>query len=528
MIANLQVPIPTLLRRSGRWTWLVIEIALLSALILATRCANYEDVFVGGKVYFVDADCYSRMTRARLVAEHPGLVVRHHDFENYPAGTNPHTTAPLDYLIVGLAALLSHCTAQPLDLAGALISPLLALLGGWFLWWWSRRAVLRYRYAGLLLFALSPILAQGAALGRPDHQALLILLVLVALVAEWSFKQKPSRGWSLVSGLSWGLALWVSLYEPLLLLTVLVGSLAGTARAQLLARPRRIGWCVLGGVLLLGALVERRWPQFPAAELHPYFIHWSATIGELSSVSLTNPIWLQWFGAFAVLAPVLVVPALKRKTLPPAFSTLLAVTFLLTIWQARWAYFLGVVFVLTIPALLVVVRPRWFGGLLALLAFLPCLQAWENELWPNEQLQTRRAEARFETTAWRNVAAALPQDRRAPFLAPWWVSPSAAYWSGQPAVAGSSHESLAGIVESARFFLSTEPDDARAILQRRGVQWVFVYDSERVAQNSAAILGMAAPLHPFCVILDRTPAQAPPFLSLTAENGACKLYEARP
>ncbi len=46
------------------------------------------------------------MTRARLVAEHPGTVVRHDDFENFPAGVTPHTTAPLDYLIVALAALL--------------------------------------------------------------------------------------------------------------------------------------------------------------------------------------------------------------------------------------------------------------------------------------------------------------------------------------------------------------------------------------------------------------------------------------
>ncbi|MBA3833098.1 MAG: hypothetical protein H0X34_14630 [Chthoniobacterales bacterium] len=520
-------PLANLFRRSGHLAWLVTEFVLLSALILGTRCANYEDVFVGGKVYFVDPDCYSRMTRARLVAEHPGLVVRHHDFENYPAGTNPHTTAPLDYLIVGLAALLTSLSAQPLDLAGALISPLLALVAGWFLWWWLRWMALRYRSAGLLLFALSPILAHGTALGRPDQQALLILLVLVALAAEWSLQEKASSAWSVVSGLSWGLALWVSLYEPLLLLAVLLGSPAGAARVQLLAHPRRIGWCVLAGVVLLAGLVERRWPQFPASELHSYFINWSVTIGELSVVSLTNPVWLQWFGGFIILVPFLLIPALRRKTLAPPFLALLVVTFALTLWQARWGYFLAIVFVLTIPAFLLVVRPGWLGGLLAALAFIPCLQSWDNEFWPNEQLQTRRAEARLEAAEWRAVVAALPPDRRAPFLAPWWLSPSAAYWSGRRGLAGSSHESLPGIVESARFYQSIEPNDARAILQRHGVQWVMVYDAERVAQNSAAILGAPAPPRSLGLILDRTPSQAPPFLSLVAQNRACKLYEAR-
>src|SRR2546423_8838094 len=116
-----------------------IEIIILSALVLATRCANYQDVFVDGNIYFADADCYARMTRVRMCAQHPGLIVRHHDFENYPAGTTPHTTAPFDYLIVSLSILVKPFTAQPIDLAGAAVSPFLGLVGGWFLWWWSRQ-----------------------------------------------------------------------------------------------------------------------------------------------------------------------------------------------------------------------------------------------------------------------------------------------------------------------------------------------------------------------------------------------------
>jgi asparagine N-glycosylation enzyme membrane subunit Stt3 len=157
-----------------------------------------------------------------MCVERPGLIVRHHSFENFPAGTTPHTTALFDYLIVALRVILKPITARPLDLAGAIISPLLALLTGWFLWWWSWRARLRYRGALLLLFALSPILVHGSELGRPDHQTLLLVFIVVAVCAEWSLASADSRGWSLMSGAAWGLALWVSFYEPLILLAIVV------------------------------------------------------------------------------------------------------------------------------------------------------------------------------------------------------------------------------------------------------------------------------------------------------------------
>ncbi len=181
------------MQRVGRFALIVFEIALLSALILATRCANYQDVFVAGNVYFVDADCYARMTRAQMVREKPGLIIRHHEFENFPQGTTPHTTAPLDYLIVALSLFLNPFTAHALDLAGAFVSPLLALLGGWFLWWWSRRMKFRYRWVMLILYAISPILVHGTELGRPDHQSLLILLVDDRDLRRVEFANSASR-----------------------------------------------------------------------------------------------------------------------------------------------------------------------------------------------------------------------------------------------------------------------------------------------------------------------------------------------
>ena len=43
----------------------------------------------------------------------------------------------------------------------------------------------RYRWVMLILYAISPILVHGTELGRPDHQSLLMLLVTIAICAEW-------------------------------------------------------------------------------------------------------------------------------------------------------------------------------------------------------------------------------------------------------------------------------------------------------------------------------------------------------
>ena len=94
-------------------------------------------------------------------------------------------------------------------------------------------------------------------------------------------------------------------------------------------------------------------------------------------------------------------------------------------------------------------------------------------------------------------------------------------------MAGSSHESLPGIIASARFYLATSAGEAETILRQHKVQWVLVYDSERVAENSASILGGKAAGEAVCRVLDRFPSQAPRFLLLTGQNGFCKTYQVR-
>jgi hypothetical protein len=513
---------------------IVVELVILSALILAARCANYQDVFVAGNVYFTDADCYARMTRARMCAEHPGLILRHHDFENFPAGTTPHTTAPFDYLIVGLSILLKPFTAYGLDFAGALISPLLALLGGWFLWFWSKRINLRYRWVLLILYALSPILVHGTELGRPDHQSLSILLVTIAICAEWNLRTEPSRNWTILSGFAWGLAIWVSAYEALilLLLTLVLGLFED--RQSTFGSCRRIGWIAFAVVVTMAFLVERRVPSLSVFNQGEIFKNWSRAIGELAHIPLLDPIWVRWAGYMIVVAPLLIWVGLRKRNggasgdraLPYFILAVLVATYCLTIWQARWGYFFAVVFAILLPFLLEQIKSATAVWIAFALSIFPLLRDWDERLWPNESEYARRVEQRIESAQLRDLALSLRSPETRPFLAPWWISPEIAYWSAQPGVTGSSHESLDGIADSARFFLAEDWQIASEILSKHKTAWVLAYDSERVVQNSSAILGTpaAAGARSLSFVLDRTPARAPQFLSFSAQNGAGKLY----
>ncbi|HYY14055.1 MAG TPA: hypothetical protein VE758_06440 [Chthoniobacterales bacterium] len=517
----------------GRIALIALELLVLSALVVFTRCANHREVFFGGAIYFTDSDCYARMTRVRICAEHPGRVIRHQDFENFPLGTTPHTTAPLDYLILGLSIFLKPFTAHALDLGGALISPILALLGSWFLWWWSRRMKFRYRWMMLILYAISPILVHGTELGRPDHQSLSILLVTIGVCADWRVHSAPSRNWSVLSGIAWGLAIWVSLYEPLVLLLLVVALELLQHRQSLFGGERRVGWMVFAASLALALVVEQRLPSLTVSRSEQIFLNWSQSIGELRHVSPIDPAWFAWVGYLIALVPLLILAAVrmgksigKSMSVPGFVLGLLVTTYLLTIWQARWSYFFVLVFALALPRLLAPIESRTAVWLAFALSLLPVLREWDERLWPNETEYGRRVERRNELAQLRELATVIQSPGVRPFLAPWWLSPAIAYWSGQPATAGSSHESLQGIADSARFYLTEDWQSALEIMRKRRVAWIFAYDSDRVAENSSTILGQPIPRggQSLCFILDRAPTRAPAGLNLAAQTNAVKLY----
>jgi hypothetical protein len=508
----------------------IAAIAFFCLLTFVTRCHNLRDVFIRRHLYFVDADCYSRMTRVRMIAEHQGLIVKHHTFENWPQGVDTHTTAPLDYMILALGGIAdcglrivdwkgqSVLRGQTLDLAGALVSPVIGLAGALFLaaWLWALR--LRFWEMALLLYAVSPIIVHGTLLGRPDHQSLLMLTLMVAVGAElalagWAAAQAPrgsKRLWGLVSGIAWAFSLWVSLYEPLVLLGATLVLWLAFDRRGFLARERLPGLAAFGVILAAALLIDGWRFEAPNPVIREYFPHWERAIGELSHLDLRSPLLYEWLGWLVVPAPVLMILMRQTDRRAVPFLILLIVLLGLTIWQVRWGYFLGVFFVMALPFQMPAWRRPWVAWLVSLVALWPLARSWDRELFPDETARERLTVQRAEQVRLRDVV--LQMAGEGPFLAPWWISPAIAYWSGDPGVAGSSHESLPGIVDTARFFLATTPEEAAAILRKREVRWVLVDDADRMIGTSAVVLNIQPPERPLARVLAEDAGDAPVFL----------------
>jgi hypothetical protein len=507
-------------------------ILLCLGLALTARCWNLRDVFLEGRIYFVDADCYARMTRAQIVVEHPWTIVRHHDFENWPQGTKPHTTAPLDYLIVGLKGGLdlgfgifdskhtSILHSQTLDVAGAIVSPLLGVAGTLFLGLWLWRFRVRYGGMALLLYAVCPILVHGTLLGRPDHQALLIFLLTIAGGCELAMAAPAVEGvaainrrtWGIVSAVAWALSLWVSLYEPFVLLVVVSILWLVADRRAWWSADRRAGAITGLAIVVLFLAVEGWRVTLPGGPDRSAFAHWTETIAEMRHLDLRSSLLYSWLGWTAIAAPVLLFRARKldRRTLP--MLVMFVATLALTIWQVRWGYFLALAFVFALPWQMQLIQRGWVAWLVFIVSLWPLLKDWDARLYPIEFAQERQAMQRAEGPALRALVMATTNEDVGPILAPWWLSPSIAYWTHNSCVAGSSHQSLPGIMDTARFYLSESPEAAGAILRARGVRWVLADEPVRVIGNSATLLATPPPAEPLARALMNPPVGVPEYL----------------
>ncbi len=451
-------------------------------LSLAAFTWNSESVFLGGSVYFTDGDCYARMTRVRMLQEHPFEPVRQHAFENYPTGTQPHTTAPLDYLILGLSILLRPFSSDSLSLAGAWVSPLIGLATCGFLAFRVRGV--RFGYATILLLAISPVISHGFLLGRPDHQSLLMLLIAIALMAELDIWTEKMGG--VLSAVAWSLALWVSLFEPLILL-ILILVLRIFSRRLVIDRKSVV---IFLGFLLAGFLVD----GFRAAAFDDHFAKWSQNIGELRHGTLA--VISGWAGWLGPIAPFILLAAYLRKKDPALLllGVLLLATGALTLWHLRWGYFFALVFAISLPWILGLTRWRIAGWGLFIISLWPVAAEWEKTLYPDEAGFRARAESVVDAAALRDAAIQLKGLPERGVLAPWWFSPAIVWWSGQPCVGGTSHQSLPGIVDASEFYLSD--GDGREILEQRKAGYIFAYEPERVISNASQILGRPASTNP--------------------------------
>lgn len=474
-----------------------LSLGVFVTLGFGLRCWNKPQVFHDGGVYFIDADCYSRMTRVLRVMEKPFSSIRYHDFENAPIGVHPHTTATMDLVIAGLAKAIaigaSLDTRQAADLAGAYISPLLGALLIAFLWWWSWRLNLPYRNALLLIVAVSPILVHGFLLGRPDHQSLVLLLVGIALAAEIGLWKQDSNGWKYLSAAAWGLALWTSLFEPLILLLATLGCRVLVQGGRAASVRHWPSVAVFVGILIF-ALAFDGWRFRPGETTGEVFNRWAQTIGELNHPGFTS--LFQWTGFLLPIVPVLLILRFTKEKcrICLAMALLVLLTIGLTLWYARWGYFLALVFAMSLPMAFSTIPWRPAVWAVFLISLWPMAKEWDRQFFDDKSAE-RRAETRAEGAMLRQIAEHINKadlgGKTGTVMAPWWISPSIAYWSGLPCVAGSSHQSLPGIVDSAKFYLSTSRVQAEEILKERRVEWV-IFDNAytRVTGNSSLVLGV--------------------------------------
>lgn len=484
-------------------------LAALGFFILLSGVARFyplTDVLIGGKLYFTDADCYSRMSRVQLVSAAPGTVLRWQGFENWPEGVFSHATAPFDYVIVGLERVLrllwpsqgrfGTLSGETLDLAGALISPLFGVLLTLGAAVWARGVrmsdgkVVPLWWSVPLLVAVSPPLVHATVLGRPDHQSLLLLLLGVALGAEQRLLgAQRSVAWAWAGGLAWGGALWVSLYEPLVLGTLcLVLSFLNWR----LAWKERLHW--IGAISLVLSVIWRVEPislVLPESIWKDSLARWGGTIGELQHLERWSDLHagtglLLWIAPFA-----LVVSGFFKARVAWWWLVILGTLTAFTCFQIRWSPYCVLVFAGSLPWILAVASSRWQQLAAWWLSLLPLATTWEQMLFPSPQFAQRHHLDRAEWIGARYCALRMRSQETQPFLAAWWLSPALAYWSGQPAVAGSSHEGISGIMDTARFFLSTDPREARELLLAHSVYWVVASDSLRLIENSSELLGRA-------------------------------------
>lgn len=521
----------------------VLWVLFFMALTAATRCANFRNTFITSEagaikqVYFVDGDCYSRMTRVREVLAGWG-VIHYHAFENWPIGIYSHTTAPMDFLIAGIALLLKPFTANYIDLAGAVVSPLLGVLTTAFLAFWARELNQQYRKLMLLLVSLSPILVHGTALGRPAHHSLQIFLLAVGIGAELIMARTPRVWWGIASGVAWGLALWVSLYEPLVMVLVIFITKVIFYRPNLFVKERVAGTLVMAGILGLAGILEGRylarnialWLYDPA--LKHYFGNWTATIGEMTSepqagVKIFSQFLFHWVGFGLLVAPLLLIARLRDTKRSVLLLSLLVTTFFLTMMEVRWGYFFVLVYVMSLPWQFSLFKQKWLVYTLFLLSLWPVAREWDERLFPDVKHELERDARLNDQRRLRQAAEFIGEKAPGGILAAWWYSPQLVYWSGQPAVAGSSHEGLAGIVDSSRFFSTTNPKVAEEICNARQVETVVVTNPYNIVVNAVHVLGQPLPQkeNTMADILWDKPHSAPVFLHIVFDNNVVKVFE---
>ena len=430
----------------------------------------------------LEADCYSQLARVQRILHGQGLLQNHFAVENWPDGLAPSTTAPFDYVILLLYAPLALFTTHPLDWAGALVSP--ALWVGLVLFWMLFRSR-EFNLAGRALFLLGsaalPAFIWATACGRPRHQSLILALMAMGLTAEyerWQIELTPKRAWNIFAGVVWGLACWTSLFEPTVVVTVLVFFNLIVRRRENSAFLISFGIVFATMLLLEGGHIFSN--IFNIYNLTPEYrrfaFNWLGTIAEVRPIGYESFIQQMTCLSFVFIVPFVSWRLLRQAGDHRTDLLLILLTVLLTCLmfvQNRWVYYANLAELLLIVRYYQLAPLRW-SRLLVVVFFLFGI-AYDNVVQIQEGAHAPAAQPSLQLA---EISRAI--DGTGGVMAPWWLSPGLLYFSGQPIVSGSSHCGISGIVASAKFFSSGSWIDAERILRERKVRWIVAWDDQTI------------------------------------------------
>jgi len=453
--------------------------------------------------YMVEADAYTRLIRVQNILDGKGLIQSFHPHENYPTGITPSTTLPFDLVILAIYPVMQAWSSEPLDWAGAVSAYLCFPVILALLYFWSGRMEWRWEARALLLAgaAVTPGFMWATPFGRPDHQALLLLLFTGGLTAElirWQPDRKDAGLWAGLGGACWGFALWTSLFEPLILFPLILIT-------NLIARRREQHHFLIAffAVLVVAFLVEGShlrdivWGAvgiIDDEQTRAALGRWSDSINELRPLFDSFEKVTVNMGALIWLIPVTIGCLYRNKGLRVEHHLLVGLALLLTLcalFQTRWFYY-ATLGLLLLNALWMhrekVAYLRY--GILALIA-VSWIYSW------SEMFDQRRSAAEEEAKAGvkpvfyqiKKLAELAKEKDSGSVIGPYWLSPAFSYYSGRPMVASSSHLTIEGILDTSIFYSTPSWITANKIADDREAGWVIAFEPAATQKVSEMVTG---------------------------------------
>ena len=207
--------------------WLIM-LGLWAALQVTMAKTVAAPVFEGE---LLGPDGYMRLIRVDELRSGTGWYDSVIERSNAPYGDTLHWTRPMDILILVVAGIAGLFTdpAQALFIAGAVISPIV-LFFACFVAAWAARPLIGTDRSILAVFILllQPGVLSYTMLGRADHHSLQFLVFIFCIGTTLRLLDRTATlRTGVVAGVSYGVALWVSV-EVLLLIGLCQAMLALT------------------------------------------------------------------------------------------------------------------------------------------------------------------------------------------------------------------------------------------------------------------------------------------------------------